>query len=143
MSEQRSEHGSESRVAIRPRYGEVDSMGVVYHANYLRYFDMGRTELMRARGMPYNELERAGFALAVTEAQCRYIAPARYDERLRVRTELVEVGRVRMRFRYTIDRVDDGTRLAEGTTTLACLDGDSKPRRLPESARKLLGEAAR
>ncbi|MHC5020343.1 MAG: dethiobiotin synthase, partial [Planctomycetota bacterium] len=62
-------------LVTRVRYGETDQMGVVYHANYLRYFDMGRTELMRARGMPYNELERAGFSLAVTEAQCRYIAP--------------------------------------------------------------------
>jgi acyl-CoA thioester hydrolase len=104
---------------------------------------MGRTELMRARGMPYNELERAGFSLAVTEAQCRYIAPARYDDRLRVRTELVEVGKARLRFRYTIAKEADGSRVAEGATTLACLDAGQRPRRLPDAARKLLGQAGR
>lgn len=127
-------HESELRV----RYGETDQMGVAYHGDYFAWFDLGRTELLRARGLPYAELEKTGVRLTVTEAGCRYLAPARYDDTLRVRTELVAVRGVRLEFRYGVTRAADGARLAEGHTTLACIDATGRPRRLPALLARLL-----
>ena len=127
-------HESELRV----RYGETDQMGVAYHGGYFAWFDLGRTELLRARGLPYAELERTGVRLTVTEAGCRYLAPARYDETVRVRTELHAVRGVRLQFRYRVWRPADGATLAEGHTTLACIDATGRPRRLPVHLLRLL-----
>ena len=123
---------SESVVAIRPRYGEVDSMGVVYHAHYLAYFDVGRTEWMRTAGTPYAELERRGFRLAVVQVDVRYLRPAHYDEELALTTSVTEVGGASVLFVYEL-RGAAGL-LATGHTRLGCLDRENRPVRLPLDA---------
>jgi acyl-CoA thioester hydrolase len=120
---------SEFVVPLRPRYGEVDSMGVVYHAHYLVYFDVGRTEWMRAAGTPYAEVERRGYRLAVVDAGVRYLRPARYDEPLVVAVTASEVGGASVTFTYEL-RGPAGL-LATGHTRLGCLDRNNRPVRLP------------
>lgn len=127
---------SEHVVPIRPRYGEVDSMGVVYHAWYLLYFDVGRTEWMRAAGLPYADLERRGYRLAVVDAGLRYLRGARYDEDLRLHTRVSEVGGATVTFTYEL-RGPAGL-LATGHTRLGCLDTANRPRRLPADAHAAL-----
>lgn len=122
---------------VRVRYGETDQMGVVYHANYLLYFEIGRTELMRAGGLPYGELEARGLLLVVTEAACRYRAPARYDEALEIRTRVDRLGRASVRFAYDV-RGQDGRLCAEGHTELAAVDSAKRPVRLPENVAERL-----
>ncbi len=121
----------------RVRYGETDKMGIVYHANYVVYFELGRTELMRARGLAYSALERLGCRLVVTEVQCRYRANAAYDEELTIRTRVSEVRHASIRFDYRVEGA--GRLLAEGYTELASVDAAGKPTRLP----KELGSLAR
>lgn len=121
---------SEFQVPIRPRYGEVDSMGVVYHANYLVYFDVGRCEYMRSLGRAYADIEDGGHRLAVIDAQVAYRRPARYDDDLRVAVWLTEVRGASIRFEYEL-RGPSGLVLATGSTRLACLDTDNRPARLP------------
>lgn len=127
------------------RYGETDQMGVVYHANYLVYFEEGRTRLMDALGLPYAELERRGFGLVVRKAGLRFRAPARYAEQLLVRTRIERVGGASVSFEYAISRAADGARLADGTTELACIDL-RRPERpvcmLPDELRALLTPAS-
>ena len=115
---------------VRAHYGQTDQMGVVYHANYLHFFEVGRTELMRAAGSPYVELERRGLFLMVTEVFCKYRSAARYDEPLRLETRVVRVAHASVRFEYTM-RGEDGRLVAEGNTELACVDGKQKLQRLP------------
>ena len=124
-------------VRVRPRYGEVDQMGVVYHAHYLVYFELGRTELMRELGADYAGIERRGLRLAVVEAGLRYLRPARYDEECLVETAVGEVGGARVRFDYVL-RGPDGSVLATGFTRLGCLDRDNRPTRLPTDTRAAL-----
>ena len=103
---------------VRVRYAETDQMGVVYHANYLVWFEVGRVELMRSLGLSYKEMEQEeGCGIAVVEATCRYKAPARYDDELTVRTRIVGVRGSIVRFGYEIVRAADGLTLAEGATT--------------------------
>lgn len=123
-------------VSIRPRYGEVDSMGVVYHAHYLAYFDVGRTEYLRARGASYAELERRGFRLAVVELGVRYLRPARFDDELRLAVRVTELGRASVRFDYELRRDDE--LLATGHTRLGCLDTGNRPVPLPDDTRDCL-----
>jgi acyl-CoA thioester hydrolase len=131
---------------LRVRYGETDTMGVVYHANYLVYMEEGRAGLMRELGVPYSELERTGTYLAVRKAELRFRAPARYDEELRVRTRIERLRSASVAFAYTIERAADGQLLAEGSTELACLrgqDGERRPAHLPDELRALLERAMR
>jgi acyl-CoA thioester hydrolase len=123
-------------VSIRPRYGEVDSMGVVYHAHYLPYFDVGRTEYLRARGASYAELERRGFRLAVVELGVRYLRPAHFDDELRLAVRVTELGRASVRFDYELRRADE--LLATGFTRLGCLDTSNRPTALPDDTRQCL-----
>ena len=116
---------------IRVRYGETDQMGVVYHANYFLYFEQARTDLLRAAGFPYAELEKQGVLLVVTEASCRYRAGARYDELLDVQARIDKMGKATIRFTYEV-RGEDGRLCAEGATELAAVDTSKRPRRLPE-----------
>lgn len=125
------------RLELRVRYEETDQMGVVYHANYLRYFEDGRTELLRDRGLTYRELEERGVLLAVVSAELRYKRAARYDDLLTVETELRPAGKTRVRFDYTVSR--DGELLVSGNTVLACLGADRKPRRFPDELVAALG----
>ncbi len=127
----------EHQTAVRVRYGETDQMGVVYHAHYLQYFETGRTELLRAAGLSYRDLERRGVFLVVTEAFCRCRFPARYDDVLRVETRVGEVRRASVRFEYAV-RAEDGRLVAEGHTELASVDSAKKPVRLPTDVASLL-----
>jgi acyl-CoA thioester hydrolase len=123
---------------VRVRYGEVDRMGVVYHANYLPYFEEGRTEFLRSLGRSYRAVEEGGVLLVVADAGLRFHRPAHYDDVLRVRTRLASVSGVRLQFTYAVDRPSDGTLCATGHTTLAATDRDGRPVRLPAEFRALV-----
>lgn len=124
--------------SVRVRYGEVDRMGFVYHANYLPYFELGRTELLRGQGHAYRALEEAGTLLVVVDAGLRFLRPAGYDDELVIRTRLTELGGVRIRFEYEVHRPADGTFIASGHTTLASTDLSGRPIRIPGPVRTIL-----
>ncbi len=118
---------------VRVRYAETDQMGVVYHANYLVWFEVGRVELIRQMGLNYSRLEQEeGCLIAVAEATARYKAPARYDDELVVETRLAGVRGSVIRFTYRILRAADGLLLCEGATTHVVVGRDMQRRPLPE-----------
>ena len=117
-------------ITIRVRYPEVDAMGFLHHSRYLQYFEMGRVELLRSRGYSYAELERQGILFVVIRVECRYKAPARYDEELILLTRVVKQTHVRIDHAYELKRGD--TLIAEATTTIACVDRDGNLREIPE-----------
>ncbi len=119
-------------------FGDVDPMGFAYYANYLRWFEIGRAELMRSVGYPYRQLEDHGFHFPVTETGCRYLRPIRYDDEIIIETRITEIGRVRIRFEYRILSPADDTVLAEGFTVHACLDQTGKMVRMPTDLKGLL-----
>ena len=119
-------------VDIRVRYAETDQMGVAYYANYLVWFEVGRSEFCRARGFRYGDLEVLGYKLVVSDVHCRYRNPARYDETVIVRTRLKEVNRRMITFGYQILRKDDEEVIAEGETRHICVDTEGKTKTLPE-----------
>lgn len=123
---------------LRVRYAESDQMGVVYHANYLVWCEIGRTDFIRTFGVSYAELERRGVALAVAEASVRYHAAARYDDRIRVETRLAEVRSRAVTFDYGIFNAESGERLASARTMLVSLDRDGRPTALPGDFRARL-----
>jgi acyl-CoA thioester hydrolase len=127
----------EHTVTVRVRYGETDQGGVVYHPNYFLYFEAGRTELLRAAGVVYSELEKSGVFLVVTEASCTYRSAARYDEELRVVTKVDHVGKATVGFSYRV-LGPTGALLAEGRTVLASVDSAKNPVRLPKTVADLL-----
>ena len=129
-------------IEFRVRYGETDRMGVVYHAAYLAWCEMGRTEYIRSLGMSYADMERRGVPLAVAEATIRYHAPARYDDRIRVTTTLTRLGSRGLTFDYVITPADSGQRLASASTTLVALDPDGKATTIPADIRALLAGSA-
>jgi acyl-CoA thioester hydrolase len=120
------------------RYAETDKMGVVYYANYLVWFEVGRTDLLRDAGWSYREMEMDGYALPVIEAHCAYRAPAKYDDDLEVRTTGAMLSPVRVEFTYEIVRPADNATLVTGTTVHATLDRGGRPCRLPDRVRSLL-----
>ena len=125
---------------VRVRYAETDQMGVVYYANYLVWFEVGRTDLLRSSGWSYKEMEAEGFSLPVVEAHCEYRASARYDDDLEIRTTGTLLSPVRLRFDYQVVRVgDQAAALAAGHTVHATLDASGRPRRLPDRVRTVLG----
>ncbi len=111
-------------------YGDTDTMGVVYYANYLRFFELGRNEYLRARGLTYREVEAGGLMLPVAEARCRYLKPARYDDLLTVETRVTRARGARVVFAYAL-RDEEGDLLAEGETEHAAVGAGGRPRRLP------------
>ena len=117
-------------ITIRVRYAETDRMGLLHHANYLVYFEQGRTELLRSIGLSYKEMEDQGFLLVLTRVQVRYRRAARYDELLTLKTTVTRTTAVKIEHRYELSRA--GELLAEGETTLGCIDRDGKPQLLPE-----------
>ena len=117
---------------IRVIYGDTDQMGVVYYANYFRFFEAARAEFLRALGGDYRTMEAGGALLPVIEATCQYKAPARYDDILRIETRITEVKRVTFTFSYVVVRDGDGQLLSTGKTVHACVNREGKPRRLPE-----------
>jgi acyl-CoA thioester hydrolase len=117
---------------VRVRYAETDQMGVVYHANYLVWFEIGRVEFIRATGLSYAAMESEGALIAVVEASARYKAPARYDDELIVRTTLAGFRGSLVKFRYAVVRAADDALLCEGETTHIVVGRDMKKRELPE-----------
>jgi acyl-CoA thioester hydrolase len=121
---------------VRVRYAETDQMGVVYHANYLIWFEVGRVELMRALGFEYKLMEAEDDCfIVVAEVSCRYLHPARYDELLRVRTRISEAGNRMVRYSYELLRDSDHRILATGATTHVICGKDGKPKQLPAKYR--------
>jgi acyl-CoA thioester hydrolase len=128
---------------VRVRYAETDQMGVVYHANYLVWFEVGRVELLRQRGLDYKRMEiEEGCGIAVVEATARYKAPARYDDELRIETRVVQVRGSVVRFGYRIVRVVDELLLCEGETVHVVVGRDMKRARMPKKYAEALGVAA-
>jgi acyl-CoA thioester hydrolase len=121
---------TQHEIQIRVRYQETDGQGRVHHANYLTWFELGRVELLRASGHSYRELEEAGIFLVVAEVAVRYYLPAFFDDLLRLRTSTVRAKGARFEHRYEVFR--DKDLLADGTTTVACIDRAGRVTRLPE-----------
>lgn len=116
----------------RVSYGETDAMGVVYYANYLHLFERGRSELIRNLGFSYSVVEERGIFLPVREASCRYLAPARYDDVIHIRTGLSRQTRATLNFEYEIADEDKSRILARGMTQHATVNAQGKPVRIPE-----------
>ncbi|MFQ3651751.1 MAG: thioesterase family protein [Gemmataceae bacterium] len=121
-------------IQIRVRYAETDRMGLLHHANYLIYFEQARTELLRERGATYKALEDQGFLLVLTRIEVRYRRPAHYDDLLTIRTSVDRITHVRIDHRYEVFRA--GELLAEGTSTLACVNREGRPQALPDFLRE-------
>ena len=117
-------------------YADTDKMGVVYHANYLKYFEMGRTELMRQIGFTYDEMEKQGFYFPVVNAQCNYHAPAHYDDFITVETTISELKHVTVTFSYKI-KCNDKI-LVTGFTKHPLVNYAFKPTRIPQNIKELL-----
>ena len=132
---------AETLSELRVRYAETDQMGVVYHANYLVWCEIGRTDFIRALGTSYADLEREGVKLAVSDVTMRFHASARYDDPIRVATRLTKAGSRAMEFTYRIVRADTGVLLVTATTSLVSLDASGRLAALPGALRRML-EAA-
>ena len=116
---------------VRVRYAETDQMGVVYHANYLVWFEVGRVEWIRQLGMDYKSMEQEGCSIAVVEANVRYKAPARYDDELIIRTRMTQARGAILRFAYAVHRAGDDALLCEGSTTHIAVDRTMKRTTMP------------
>jgi acyl-CoA thioester hydrolase len=118
-------------ITVRVRYAETDRMGLLHHATYFVYFEMGRTELLRKRGFSYREIEDSGHFLVIVDIGCKFKKPAYYDDLLTLRTTVTRVTHVKIVQSYQVIR--DGQLLAEGHSTLACVDREGRPQKLPEA----------
>jgi acyl-CoA thioester hydrolase len=121
----------------RVRYAETDQMGVVYYANYLVWFEVGRTDWLRQAGFTYRDLEASGIVLPVIEVRCEYRQPARYDDDLEIRTSGTLLSGVRVQFDYEIVRRATGVVAAAGRTVHASVDSAGRPARLPARVKDL------
>jgi acyl-CoA thioester hydrolase len=130
--------GVQGTTRLRVRYAETDQMGVVYHANYFVWFEMGRVELLRQLGHTYRDLEDDGWQLPVIRAECQYRRPARYDDELEVRTTGRLTSPVRVEFTYELVRLADGDLLATARTEHVPLNRAGRPCRLPRGLREAL-----
>lgn len=131
-----------SAVTHRVNYSETDQMGFVYHANYLVWLDIARTEHLRGRGVSYKELEEQGIYLAVTDVRVRYRQAARYDDEVRVRCWVRELASRRVIFGYAVERATTGDLLATAETSLIALDRQHSLSRIPEHVCELLKPTA-
>ena len=125
---------------IRVRYAECDPMGVLHHSRYFEYFEMGRTELLRRSGTRYRDLEERGVFFVVAKVECRFKAPARYDDVLVLTTAIVRSTRARIDHAYVLKR--DGRILCEATSTLACVDRTGRPIAIPDDVRPAASDEA-
>jgi acyl-CoA thioester hydrolase len=121
---------AEHDIQIRVRYQETDAMGVLHHANYFTYFEMGRTELLRANGVDYRQIEEGGLFMVIVRLGCTYKRPARYDDVLTLRTRTTRVSAAKIEHEYKLFRGDE--LLAEAHSTLACVDRDGRVQRVPD-----------
>jgi acyl-CoA thioester hydrolase len=111
---------------LRVRYAETDQMAVVYYANYINWFEVGRTEMLRQMGLTYRQMEEDGMVLPVVEVKCRYKHPARYDDEITIRTWVVQLRASFLRFQYEVVRKSDGRLLAEGESVHVVVGRDMK-----------------
>ena len=130
-----------TRLSFRPRFCDTDLMGIVHHANHLAYFEMGRVEWLRRRGVTYSEWAARGTHLPVVDTAVRYKAPARFDDLLVVETRLAELRSHSLRFEYRLLR--DDALLAEGHTRLACVDATHALLRIPADVVQVLRSGER
>jgi len=117
---------------VRVIYADTDAMGIVYHTNYIRWFEMGRNELMRQLGVAYAELEKLGLNLPLTRVSCHYLAPAKYDHLVTVETKFDYIKRASIKFNSRIWDEKQETLLVEGYTIHACTNNEGKIRRIPK-----------
>jgi acyl-CoA thioester hydrolase len=117
-------------IQIRVRYAETDRMGLLHHANYLVYFEQARTELLRAQGRNYKDLEDAGFYLVISKLEVKYKLPAHYDDILTIRTTVTRTSPIRLEHKYEVFCAEK--LIAEGNTTLACVDAAGKLQPMPD-----------
>lgn len=117
-------------MTVRVRYSETDAMGYLHHANHVNYFEMGRTELLRARGGSYRDMEENGLFLVVIRLECDYKIPAKFDDLLTVRTTVGKQTMAKIEFDHTVFR--DGKLLATGKTVLACVNAAGQVQRLSD-----------
>jgi len=123
-------------IEIRVPYCDVDQMGCVHHTNYLKYFEQGRTELLRKSGWAYRDLESSGIYFVVTKALCNYHSPARYDDLLILTTSVKRVTLARIDHHYELRRKSEGLLLSTGQTTLACVNGQGQIIPMPEGLKR-------
>ncbi len=121
----------EHEIQIRVRYVEADPMGYLHHSNYFTYFEMGRTELFRASGGNYREIEESGLFFVVTKLECRFLAPARYDDELTLITNISRATMAKLEHEYELRRGD--TILTTAKSVLACVDSTGRVQRMPDS----------
>ena len=143
MSKHTAVQPAVGQARVRVRYSETDQMGVVYHANYLVWFEVGRVELMRQRGLNYKQLEaQEGCGIAVVEVNARFKAPARYDDELIIETRVVKVRGPIIHFGYRVLRAEDGVLLCEGETVHVVVGRDMKRRQIPKKYAEILNAEA-
>ncbi|MGQ0636988.1 MAG: acyl-CoA thioesterase [Planctomycetaceae bacterium] len=124
---------SEHEIEIRVRYSETDAMGFLHHANYFVYFEMGRTEMLRAQGGNYREMEEQGLFMVVVSLECKYRRPARYDDVLKLKTRVARATQAKIEHEYRVYRGHE--LLTEAKSVLACVDRLGNVQRLPEILR--------
>ena len=123
-------------IEIRVPYSDVDQMGCVHHTHYLKYFEQGRTELLRQTGWAYRDLEAAGTFFVVTKATCNYHSPARYDDVLVLTTTIKRITLARIDHHYELRRQGESALLASGQTTLACVDANGQVIPMPDGLKR-------
>lgn len=127
---------------VRVYYEDTDAAGVVYHSNYLNYFERARTEFLRERGLSVRELHEQGWVFPVIKMEIVFLAPARHDDLLRIETKLSRIGKTSFALKQEVHRPEDGKLLVVGDVTLACVGPNMKPRRLPDKLLSVLSELA-
>ena len=130
------EHCCETR--FRVRYAETDQMGVVYYANYFVWMEIGRTDYCKTAGFSYRDMEKEDANMAVVDASCRYMMPARYDDEILVRTTIERLNRRLITFAYSISNAETGEKLAEGKTVHIPMDKRGRKCSIPEKYLALL-----
>ncbi len=125
----------EHEIRVRVRYADTDTMRVAYYANYLVWFESGRIELLRSRGIVYKDIEELGIFMPVVAAQANYMAPARFDDELLVRTRVKEMGNTSVTFENEVFKLPAMELLCRGATVHVVIDGDGKPVPIPETLR--------
>ena len=122
----------QAEITFKVRYAETDQMGVVHHSKYAVYFEMGRTELMRACGVSYRQMEETGALFVVAKLSTHFLAPARYDDDLRLVTRTSRLTRARIEHEYELYRQSDNRLITKATSTIACVDSDGQIIAIPE-----------
>jgi acyl-CoA thioester hydrolase len=125
----------------RAIYGDTDQMGVVYYANYLRWFEKGRTEFLRQIGLPYSSVEERGLHFPVIQVSCRYHRPARFDDEITIETILTALGRATLTFSYRLHRKEDELLIATGWTKHACVDVGGQVTKMPNDLASVMKAA--